>query len=67
MPQQNVHASQEEIDTWRKAAALAGSSFNGWVRKALTERAQLEAALERERKRHEQVPSGRDAASLHPA
>lgn len=54
MPQQNVHASQEEIDTWKEAARLADRSFNGWVRRALKERAELERALRREKERHEQ-------------
>jgi len=49
--QQNLHASQEEIDRWKKAAELAGKPFNGWARKALTERAELEAALDRQRRR----------------
>ena len=53
MKQQNVHASQGEIDAWKKAAELAGMPFNGWVRRALRERAELERALERERIRHE--------------
>ena len=53
MKQQNVHASQGEIDAWKKAAELAGMPFNGWVRRALRERAELERALERERVRHE--------------
>jgi len=55
MPQQNLHASDEEKLAWHKAAKSSGLSFNGWARRALTERAQLEAALERERIRHEQV------------
>ena len=53
MKQQNVHASQEEIDAWKRAASLAGMSFNGWARRALSQRAELERALERERLREE--------------
>lgn len=56
MAQQNVHASAGEIELWRRAAVLADRSFNGWVRLALTQRAELEFALERERRRREASP-----------
>ncbi len=55
MKQQNVHASEAEIERWKKAAGTAGMSFNGWLRRALTERAQLESALERQRIRDEKT------------
>lgn len=55
MAQQNVHASEAEIATWKKAAELAQMSFNGWLRRALTDRADLEFALDRERRRREEV------------
>lgn len=53
MKQQNVHASQSEIDRWKKAAELAQMSVNGWLRRALNDRADLEFALERQRIRDE--------------
>lgn len=56
MAQQNVHASEAEIAVWKRAAELADRSFNGWVRLALTQRAELEFALERERRRREASP-----------
>jgi hypothetical protein len=51
--QQNLHASEAEVERWKKAAASAGMPFNGWARRALSERADLEFALERQRIRDE--------------
>jgi hypothetical protein len=53
MAQQNLHASEAEIQRWKEAAQMAGKPFNGWARRALTERAELEKALERQKKREE--------------
>ena len=51
--QQNLHASEAEVERWKRAAKASGLPFNGWARRALSDRADLEFALERQRIRDE--------------
>lgn len=43
-----VRASELEREAWRLAASRSGLSLNAWVRRALTQAAELEAALARQ-------------------
>lgn len=51
MPRKNgsvaktIRASAAEWDSWREAALLAGLPLNAWIRRALSEAAEMELAL----------------------
>jgi len=49
----NIKATNEELAVWSAAALQAGLPLNRWIRKSLNQRAELEAALVRERLKHE--------------
>ena len=51
-----MKATQEELDDWLAASRLAGRPLNSWMRKALNERAELDRALERQRRRDDGLP-----------
>ncbi len=53
MPTKPLWASDEELLRWKASAEIQGLTFNAWLRRAANDRADLEAALERERKRME--------------
>ena len=49
----NVKTSNAELDRWRASAERAGLPLNGWIRQGLNRVADLEDALEREERRHQ--------------
>ena len=51
----SLKTSHSELDRWRASAERAGLSLNGWIRQSLNQQVDLEDALEREARRHEEA------------
>jgi len=56
----SIRTSETELEEWQEAAAAAGESFNGWLRRSLAEAVALERA-------NTQHPEGAPASRSTPS